>query len=267
MLYIIILFLLGASVGSFLSVVIHRIQKNKKGILFGQSECPNCKKQLQTIDLIPIVSYLMQQGKCRHCKKKISPDYLYLELLTAVAFAVLFTKYPFLEFGRDFAVNFSIEDLQFYIFGAIYSTFWIGILFYDLQTRQIPDVFLFPLLAIAALDLLIFRTGMLTSGAIAFVIAGIFFGGQIFVSNGKWLGSGDLYLSLSMALIFGTQLLVVAVVLSYIIGAAISIPLLASKNVKLKSQIAFGPFLVIGSFITMYFGEDLLQWYTATLTM
>lgn len=264
----IFILVLGASVGSFLSVVIHRINKGKKGIIFGKSVCPKCRKKLKTIDLVPIFSYLFLKGKCRYCKKKISSEYLSLELLTALIFLAIYFKYPFLiedfETGTAFANN---ELLIPFIFHIIYGIFFVGIFFYDLKHKEIPNLFLFPLIAVALLGSLVIGIPGSISMMIAVGIALAFFGGQILISGGKWLGEGDLYFGIGMALIFGWQLLIAALVISYTFGAIVSVFLLLSKKVTAKSKIPFAPFLILGSLITMFFGEEILTWYLTSLTI
>lgn len=253
-----LIFLFGASIGSFLSVAIYRIQKKLPGILIGHSICPSCKKRLSSQEMIPIVSYLMLGGKCSKCKKAISPLYLYLEITTGLVFLALYLHYPFME---------TSELLLPLIFNTLYASFFIAILFYDLQTKKIPDLFLFPLLGISLVGSLVMGAPSIPSMFGAALIAFLFFGGQIAVSKGKWLGEGDLYLSISLAVIFGWKLFIVSIVLSYFIGAIISIGLLATKKVKPKSTIAFGPFLVLGAITTIFFGNDLLAWYLSSLVI
>ena len=256
----ILIFLLGASIGSFLSVVIYRIRTNKKGIIFGQSQCQSCKKKLTSLDLIPIVSYIVLRGKCRKCSKKISPQYIFLEIITGLVLVAIYTKFPFFLTG-----TISLSTLLPFILFSIYSIFFIAIFFFDLRTSKIPDAFLFPLIGITIIGSLILGTPGIISMILAALIALIFFGGQILLSKGKWLGEGDLIFSFSLAIIFGWQLFLVSIISGYFVGAMVSIPLLISKKAKLKATIPFGPFLVIGAFITIFFGLDILEWYLATL--
>lgn len=253
--------MLGASIGSFLSVVLHRIEKNKKGILFGTSSCPSCKKKLSALDLIPIFSYIFLRGKCRKCGKKISPHYLFLEIITGLVLLAIYAKYPFLYGGFEEQIRLVTSTLVPFIFFSIYSIFFIGIFFFDLKTKTIPDVFLFPLLLIAIIGSLIIGTPDIISIVIAIGIALLFFGGQILVSKGKWLGEGDLILSLILAIIFGWQLFLVSIIMSYFIGALVFTPLLVFKKAKAKARVPFGPFLVIGAFVTLFFGGEVLGWY------
>lgn len=261
----ILIFVLGASVGSFLSVAIYRIRKQQQGIIFGHSFCPVCKKKLRVQDLIPIVSYVLLRGKCNKCGKQISPLYLYLEVATGLVFLALYFRYPFLDFLGMEDLSRSISLFVPFLFYVIYASFFIAIFFYDLQTKKIPDLFLFPLLGIALLGSLIMGDPPFMSIIIALLITLIFFGGQILLSKGKWLGEGDLYLAFSLAIIFGWKLFLVNIVVTYFLGAATSIFLLATKQVKKKDAIAFAPFLILGAFITLFFGSDLVNWYLGTI--
>lgn len=263
----ILIFFLGASIGSFLSVAIYRIQKNKPGIIFGHSFCPSCKKRLTIRDLVPILSYIMLRGKCRFCKKSFSPHYLFLEAITGLVFLALYFRFPFMEFATMENLSMSIGLFIPFVLYSLYSSFFVAIFFYDLQTKKIPDVFLFPLLAFTIIGSLILGTPDLWSMAIAVIIALIFFGGQILISKGTWLGEGDLYLALSIAIIFGWKLFLVSIILSYFIGASLSIILLATKQVKKKTTIAFAPFLIMGAVIALFFGNDILSIYLSTMTL
>jgi leader peptidase (prepilin peptidase)/N-methyltransferase len=258
--------ILGASVGSFLSVVIHRLCTQKKGIFFGHSCCTACNKKLKSKDLIPIISYILLKGKCRYCKKTFSVNYLYLEILTALVFLAIFLKFNFI--AEDFAQgNYAFNGMTFlfFVLNVIYAAFLLAIFFYDLQFSQIPDVLLFPFIAIALVGSLIIGQPGIISMIIAVVIALAVFGGQILVSKGKWLGDGDLYLSLGLALIFGWQLFLIAIVVTYFIGAIAAAFLILSKKAKLKTAVPFAPFLVLGSLITVFFGQELITWYSSIL--
>ena len=96
-------------------------------------------------------------------------------------------------------------------------------------------------------------------------LAGLFFGAQVWISKEKWLGAGDIQIGILMGLLLGWQLLLVAVLISYVVGSIISIILLASKKVTPKSQVPFAPFLVIGTFVTLFFGEYILEIYLNTI--
>jgi leader peptidase (prepilin peptidase)/N-methyltransferase len=215
--------------------------------------------------MIPIISYLAQRGRCKYCKVSISPHYLFLEIICGLVLLSLYFKFPFLIWLENGTAIPDINILIQYIFFTIYCSIFVGIFFYDLQTSRIPDLFLFPLIGVGVIGSLIIGNPPITSILIAVVIALVFFGGQILVSKGKWLGEGDVYFAVGLAVILGWQLFLVAIVASYMLGALISIPLLIFKKTKIKSSIPFGPFLVLGSFVTIFFGEDILSWYLNTI--
>jgi prepilin signal peptidase PulO-like enzyme (type II secretory pathway) len=262
----IFLFIIGTFFGSFLSVIIYRIHKEKKGIIKGRSECPYCHKRLAVQDLIPIFSYLISAGKCRFCKKKISIHYLLIELFSGIIFAVFYFMYPFFiyEFGT-LACNFDSAVFLNYLFFTVVSLFLILIFFYDLKYLLIPEIFTFPAIA------LIFVVGIFTpepglySMLIGGAIAGLFFGFQFWISKEKWLGFGDVQVGILMGLLLGWQMFLMGLFITYIIGSIISLILMVSKKVGLKSQVPFAPFMIIGTFVTIFFGEYLLNLYLNAL--
>ena len=93
----------------------------------------------------------------------------------------------------------------------------------------------------------------------------IFFGSQILVSKGEWLGEGDLYLGFSMAFLLGFNKTILAIILSYFLGTIIALIMLTNKKTKLKSQIAFAPFLILGTLISLFFGNEILSYYLLNL--
>ena len=262
----ILIFFLGASVGSFLSVVIYRIEKKKDGIIFGHSYRPFCTKTLRTRDLVPIVSYIVLGGKCGQCGTKISPFYLFIEIITGLMFLALYFRHPFLESVNLESATLSTPLLISFSFFAIYTSFFVAIFFYDLKTKKIPDLFLFPLILFTAVGTLTLGDPPFVSVLLALAIAAVFFGGQIVVSKGKWLGEGDFYLALALAIIFGWELFVTNIVISYFLGAIMGIALLATKKADRKTAIPFGPFLILGAIITIFFGYEIMNLYLSNLT-
>lgn len=258
----IFLAILGASIGSFLSVVLYRLKHEQKGTLIGRSRCPSCKKNLGHFDLIPVLNYILLGGHCRYCKKPISLYYFFLEITTALIFLLMYLRFPFITEGlilSDYSVD--LMTLVQYIFSTISGTLLIGIFFFDLQYMEIPDLLIYPLIVVGLLGSLITKSVDFPSILIAIAAAVVFFGGQHWLSKGKWLGEGDVYVAIGMAVMFGWKLFIVAVSLSYIIGAALCIILLVTKATKAKTQIPFAPFLVFGTFATILYGNEILSWY------
>lgn len=235
----IFIFLLGLIIGSFLNCVIYRIEV-KKSFLKGRSICPKCKHTLAWYDLIPILSFLTLEGKCRYCKKPISWQYPAVEFLTAAVFVWIFYF-----FGLPAAV-----------FYWIIASLLIIAFIYDLKHFIIPDRITF----LGILLVLMFRIKDATYLEAAFG-AMLFFLAIYLISRGKWMGFGDVKLAFLMGLLLGFPNILTALFFSFMIGAIAGIGLIAAKKKKLKSEVPFGPFLVAGTFIALFWGQQIIQWY------
>lgn len=269
----IITFLLGAAIGSFLSVVIFRMHKRKKGIILSRSVCPYCKKKLKWHHLFPIFSWIFLGGKCGYCGKKISVHYLMLEIFTGMIFLLTFLNWNFiitipstidpnfLNYGIDWKI---FETFIFYI---IEFSFLAAIFFYDLLYKEIPDKFSLPAIGIALAGGLVLGTpapiDMILGGGIIF----LFFAAQFVLSRGKWIGGGDLRLGALIGILLGWKAGLLALIISYIIGATVSIILLLQGKVNKKTAIPFGPFLVTGAIIAVFYGNQIVSWYLETLSI
>lgn len=257
-LFLFILFILGAAVGSFTSVAIYRIHKGEKGILFGKSKCVNCENQLKPLDLVPILSYLALRGKCRHCSKDISYMYPLLEIITGTLFALFFLKFPFV----NSALQFDSTLVGMYLLYAFYTFVLVFTFFFDLHYLKVSDEILLPAILIGLIATLAAPlTPNILNALFGLLIGGAFFGLQYLVSKGTWVGLGDVRVGAFMGVILGWKLVLVALFLSYIFGSAISIFIYIRKNKLRGIKIPFAPILVTGTFVTIFYGETLLAWY------
>jgi len=238
----ILIFIFGLVVGSFLNCLIYRLEVGE-GFLKGRSFCPYCRHILSWQDLIPLLSFLILRGKCRYCQKSISWQYPLVEIATGLLFL-------------------SIFNFQFSIFNLIIACFLIIIFVYDLKHYIIPDKIIYPAIVIVLIynflrsDLL-GRSDLLLSafGAATFFLA------IVLVSRGKWMGIGDIKLAFLMGLFLGFPNILVALFLAFSIGAIIGLGLIVSGKKTLKSEVPFGPFLVTGTFIALFFGGQIIHWY------
>jgi len=260
-LIIVFLAIIGASLGSFISVVNERLAKDNKSIIFGRSICPLCRKQLKKIDLIPLLSYIMLKGKCRFCSKKISMIYPALEIFSSLSFIAIYLKFPFVT--DTFTLN--LQNLTAYLIFALYGIFFTAIFFYDIQHNEVPELFLYGLICITAIGSLILGQPEIKSMGIALLGALIFFGGQHILSKGKWLGDGDVFFSISMAFILGWDNLIIAVASAYCVGASVAIILLLTKKATSKTPVPFTPFLILGTYIAIIFGQQITYWTSTYL--
>ena len=250
------IFFLGISVGSFLNCVIYRLEK-EKSFTRGRSFCPHCKHQLSWQDLIPLLSFIFLRGKCRYCQKAISWQYPLVEIATGALLLLIF-NFKFLISDQFLISNFL--NLFYY---WIIASFLIIIFVYDLKHYIIPDEVVFPAIAIAGIFNLqflilnqpsIFKFSILSAfGAAAFFLA------FVLITKGKGMGGGDVKLAFLMGLVLGWPNILVALFSSSLIGVIIGISMVILGKKKLKSAIPFGPFLVVGTFIALFWGLTLTK--------
>ena len=245
--FIITVLILGLVVGSFLNVCICRLPK-EESIVYPSSRCPKCKHKLSITDLFPVFSYLFLRGKCRYCRKKISIRYPIVEILTAILFLAVFLK-----FGGGFD----------FFFHAVFISILIAIAFTDLETQTIHDYFSFS--GIAAGLLYGLYSGSLINSLYGMAIgAGFFFFVRVLgrlIYKKEAMGEGDVLLAATLGAFFGPKGLILSIMLSFLIGAAVSVVLLVSKIKKRGEEIPFGPYLAVSAIIVIFWGEMLWRWY------
>lgn len=237
--------LLGAVVGSYLNVLIWRTKYTSSDFK-KRSVCFSCHKKLKLKNLVPVCSFLLQKGKTSCCNKKMPRQYIYVELIHMIAYIVVF-----LFFG-----------LSSYIVLVVYPAITILVLLasYDVLYGEIPHKWSF---AMAAYLLCIYFLLKIPIGNYVFasLIGGGFFVFQIIISKGRWVGGGDVGLGMLMGVILGWPLIIVGLFLSYIIGAVHVLLLLALNKKKFGQTVPFGGYLVMGTMVTLFFGEALFHWY------
>lgn len=244
-------FLLGLCIGSFLNCVIYRLEEEKT--LAGRSFCPHCKHILAWKDLAPVFSFLFLAGKCRYCRKKISVQYPLVEFATGLLFVFILWK---LGAGQALAIGF--WDLLNFGFLLYIASALIAIFVYDLKHYLIPDKVLFPAIVISA----IYKLAMAEWGVILAILVGAgFFFAIWFISGGKWMGFGDVKLAILMGLLLGWPNILCALFLAFAFGAIIGLILMVFQKKGLKSELPFGPFLVLGTFIALFWGQPIINWY------
>jgi prepilin signal peptidase PulO-like enzyme (type II secretory pathway) len=247
-------FLLGLIVGSFLNCVIYRLETGES-FLKGRSYCPHCKHVLSWKDLIPIFSFLILKGKCRYCGKKISFQYPLVELFTGILFTLVVPIYGALT---------SI-DLIFY---WVLTCFLVIIFVFDLKHYLIPDKVIYPAITLTLLYQFfkIWNFGHWDLFGIWHLVIGIlpslFFLAIILISRETWMGFGDFKLSILMGLILGWPKILVSLFFAFFSGAIFGLILIFLKRKTMKSQIPFAPFLVSGTFFALFFGEEIINWYS-----
>lgn len=224
---------LGMGVGSFLNVVIDRVQSNRG--LGGRSSCEFCHNNILWFDLIPVLSYIFLGGKCRFCSKKLSLQYPLVETLTGLLYVLVFLVFwqaqPFYFISMlcivTLSVVIAISDMKYQIIPdwAVVLLFLIGI------SSNIDKIFYY----------------------FAGSLIGVFFLWIIYhLSGGRAMGYGDVKLIAAQGMILSLPFLFISLYISFIVGGLYSVPLLIMRKKKMTSQIPFGPFLVIGFLISTF---------------
>lgn len=238
----IIVFLYGIVIGSFLNVCIYRIPK-KENIATERSHCMTCGTQLKWYDLIPLFSWLFLGGKCRYCKTKISVQYPLVEFANGVGYVWIFV------------VNgFNFDSILYCLCAS--ALFALSII--DLRTFEIPVVFNIFILVLGVIRAVYDYENILT-----YLIGMVSVSGFLFlcyvVTSGRGIGGGDIKLMAAAGLLLGWQNIIVALFAGCVIGSVIHITLMIVSDKG--RMLAFGPYLSIGIFIAMMYGEKLMDWY------
>lgn len=242
-----LIFIGGLMAGSFLNCVIYRLEVGES-FFGGRSYCPHCRHQLGFFDLVPILSFVLLRGRCRYCQKSISIQYPLVELATACLFVLFFLHFGF---GLDL------------IFGFLILGFLVIIFVYDLKHYLIPDSVVYPAIAIAFLYRLfeIFNFELVSDYLLPAILAASFFLSIVLISKETWMGMGDVKLGFLMGLLLGWPNTFVALFLAVFLGAIIGMGLIALGKKKMKSEVPFGPFLIIGTFAALFWADELINWY------
>ena len=245
----ILIFILGLIVGSFCNVCIYRIPKNES-IIYPASHCPKCRTTIKPVDNIPLLSYILLKGRCRNCGSKISIQYPVVELLTGMIYLIIYLIY-----------GLSIQSLIY----IILSSALIIIAFIDLNEQIVPDVISLPGIGVGLilsffvpyLSFINSALGVVVGGGIILIIALV--GSMIFKKEA--MGGGDVKLAAMIGAFLGWRYTIISLFLGFFLGALAGIFLILSKIKSKEEMVPFGPFIALGSLITLLWGEKIIAWY------
>ncbi len=254
----ILIFFIGACIGSFLNVCIYRIPESLSIVRPG-SMCPSCRAPIRCYDNIPILSYLWLRGKCRFCGMKITIRYPAVELLTGLAAAAIF-----ITFGI------SLQSLVFFVFVAAL----ILISAIDLDHQIIPDMvslpgipvglaasfvvaWLHPVAGFPSVGFFDACIGVLVGGGILYALAW----GYYAMTGKEGMGGGDIKLLAMIGAFVGWQGVLVTIFVSSIVGTIVGLTIMLVRGKNLKYALPFGPFLSLGAVIHVFVGAELIHWY------
>jgi prepilin signal peptidase PulO-like enzyme (type II secretory pathway) len=247
--FLVIFFIYGLIFGSFFNVVGLRIPK-KESIVSPPSHCPHCNTRLKAVDLFPVLSYLLRRGRCGYCRAVISPVYPIIELLTGLLFAGVFYKYGF---TGEMVVS------------ILFVSLLVIITVSDMAYKIIPDKVLLPFFV----TFLILRFFIHPMESYYSHLIGMVLGFTIFlliavISKGG-MGGGDIKLFAVVGLFFGYPLLFLTILLSTLLGTMYGILLIIMKGAGRKTEIPFGPFIACASLISLFVGQQIIDWYVGML--
>lgn len=270
--YIIIVFTLGTLIGSFINVVGLRFNSGLS-VTSGRSRCPSCNTPLRWYELVPVLSFIFLLGRCRTCNTKISFQYPLIELLSGLVFIgivlrqiTLWPIYSTLENGMVYSVALSVY--YFVIFSILFV-----IMIYDFRHKIIPNFFVYTFIALSTFKLCLFMTLKYPNYLLedyfdisAPFILFIFFYLLWKVSNGRWMGFGDVKLVFGIGAMLGFIFGISAMVLGFWIGAIWSIFMIvysrlnkSQGNIGMQTELPFAPFLIAGIIIVFIFRIDVMN--------
>jgi len=260
----IIFFILGASIGSFLNVLIDRLAKNES--IMGRSHCDHCRHKLSGLDLIPVFSFVFLNGRCRYCKNRLSLQYPLIEIFTGLSFVFVMFYYGFDTFYWRLFADFNngniFDRIGYFLFIlsnlGIISCF-IVITISDFKYHLISD---YVLIALAFFGLL-YNLSSNINQTLIYLLYGLIVSFPIFLiyyfSRERAMGLGDVLISFTIGLLLGWQKGFLALYIAFITGAIFGTLLIVTHRKRMKSKIPFGPFLVMGTVIMLYYGDKIME--------
>lgn len=243
------LFVVGAVIGSFLNVCIIRIP-DKKSIVSPASHCPSCKTFIAFYDNIPLLSYILLAGRCRHCKTPISFQYFLIELLTPVITIVLY-------FFFGISPVFALATLFCYVL--------LVITVIDFQHQIIPNSISIPGIPLFLLtspvlpwtNLKNSLIGVVLGGGILYLIARAYY----LVRKEEGMGGGDIKLLAMIGAFLGWKGALISLMVGAVAGTITGMAMILVRSKNLKYALPFGPFLSLGAFCALLWGDALIYWY------
>ena len=260
---------IGALIGSFLNVVIHRVPR-EESIVFPNSRCPSCGTAIRPYDNVPILSFLVLRGRCRACGVSISPRYPAIEALTALLFALVF-----LHDGLTLALPFDL----------IFVAALVALVFIDAEHMILPDVITLPglvfALVVRALVPNLYGLAFLSDGLLAgwpvwsISLAGALFGaaiggGSLWLMGWLWerlrgveaMGLGDVKMMFMVGAYLGWPLTILTIFLGVLGGSFIGVGLMLWRRERdMQMLLPFGIFLGIGAILSLLAGQPIISWY------
>ncbi len=269
-----VIFVLGLSIGSFLNVCSFRIAQGQSIVRPG-SFCQNCKTPIRMLDNIPILSFVLLRGRCRHCKVKLTLQYPIVEAIMGIL-CVLVAVGVGLDL-RTLRLEPAAPRLLEAAAWLSFCFFVVLIAVIDHRTGLVPDVVSLPGIGCGlVLTALLWKVGG-ASGTYRLVpspfassplssVLGILIGGGLFfaivlLSKGRMMGGGDVRIGALFGAYLGFRLALLSVLVASVAGTALFLPALLRGKVSRKTEVRFGPLLSLGAIVSSFCGRSLINWY------
>ncbi len=246
--------LFGLCIGSFLNVVIYRLPRGESVVSPG-SRCGACGRPVRWYDNVPVVSYLALGGKCRDCRASFSPRYLFVELLTAIVFAITAAATP--------------PDLALLV-RLIFAALLIPLFFIDLEHQILPDVITLPGVVIGIAASVFLPPGLVASLIGAALGAGILQAIRLVwkrVTGQHGMGFGDVKMLAMIGAFLGWEQVWFVLFASSLAGAVVGVAITVAGRGGMKTKLPFGTFLAVAALIAAWWGEPLVSWYVGLITV
>lgn len=242
-----LLFIIGCFFGSFLCLLVDRFVRREQ-VFFGRSRCEHCKHVLAPLDLVPILSYVLNGGKCKYCHAKLPIHLLLSEILCGFVFAI--TYWYVVAVGLSFLI---------FLFLLIIFFCFIGIFIADWVYGIIPDEFVMTA-SIATLPYLyLISPGLILNSFLTGIVTFLFFLALFLGTRGRGMGFGDVKLSFLLGFFLGFPQIIVCLYTAFLTAALFSLILIIIKKKKLHGDtISFGPFLILGAAVAFFFGNQII---------
>ncbi|MCC6198609.1 prepilin peptidase [Candidatus Nomurabacteria bacterium] len=244
----VLIFILGLIIGSFLNVVILRMNTGRSATS-GRSACMHCGQTLGWKELVPVVSFLGLGGKCRTCKAPISFQYPVVELISGIVWVALYAHFPV-------AGWFSAYSWLSFAFSVVIASLLIVLAIYDVRHKILPDSVMYPFMLLALAAIAVKGTLFPEFSVTGALVGGVWVGLPFFllwaISKGRAMGFGDVKLALGIGWLLGLSMGFAAIIIAFWIGALAGLFLIAIAHThSMKSQLPFGPFLILAVLIVV----------------
>lgn len=259
----IVFFLVAATVAGLMvgGLVNALVMRTKESLIFTTSRsCAVCATPVCVEEMLPLVGYFMVKGRCKRCQAVTPWQYPATELVFGILFFVFAARALGL-WGLELPTFVSVNQVWLlFVRDALIASLLVLIFIFDYRAYIIPDRLTIPAMIIALVANLLLGVDVVTLLLGGFLLGG-FFAVQFLISKGRWVGGGDIRVGMLMGFLLGPWLGLEALLISYVAGSLVGVGLLISRKRDMSSHVPFGTFMVIGTVVTMLWGQQLLDWY------